>query len=193
MCAFDGTGCLLGKILSVASIALCEVQQSLNRLLICCRSVTCLHMNNRQLTVLVALNLDNHLLQTVDGLLTTLFWELVLKVTLGLTGGMTSSVFGLLWHILGGTILQVLHSRSSTRLSVNARVSAVPLVTCRRIGSVARITRATRCLARVTNSIPHLRAREWLLLVNLASHLILQIISGGNVMPGVVIGGAINL
>ena len=177
----------------MASIGLSEVQQSLNRLLVCSRSVTCLHMIDRQLTVLVALNLNDHLLQTVDGLLTTLFWELVLKVTLGLTGGLTSSVFGLLRHILGGTILQVLHSRSSARLSVNTRVGAVPLVTCRRIGSMARITRATRCLARVTDSILHLRAREWLLLVHMASHLILQIIPGGDVMPGVVIGRAIDL
>ncbi len=34
VCTFDGSGCLLAHVLSVASIVLCEAQQSLNRLLV---------------------------------------------------------------------------------------------------------------------------------------------------------------
>lgn len=41
VCTFDGTGCLLADVLSVAGIVLGDTQQSLNRLLVYCLSVTC--------------------------------------------------------------------------------------------------------------------------------------------------------
>lgn len=143
----------------------------------------------------MALDLNDHLLQTVDGLVTTLLWKFVLNVTLGLTGSLTSSVFGLFRDILRGLVLQVLHSRLGARLSVHTRVGPIPLVTCRQVSSLVRVPRATwvRGLSRVSRSVPHIGARERLLLVNLTPHLILDVVPRRNVMPGVVIGRAVNL
>ena len=84
MRTLDGSSTLLAEVLAVAGVLLSEVEKGLNRTLV----------------VLVTLDLDDHLLQTPDGLLAALLRHLALKVVVQLVAASTSLFLVLLGDLL---------------------------------------------------------------------------------------------
>lgn len=130
------------------------------------------------LTVLVSLNLDNHLLQAVDGLVTALLRNLVLEVTFGTVSALASLVLGLVGDVLPGLVAQVACTLTGTMLGVHARVATLLLITVRKLGGISGVTGACGVsgLSGITKSIFGITPAEWLLLVVLAFSLRLQVV-----------------
>lgn len=119
----------------------------------------------------MALNFDNHLLETPDGLLTTFFWHLALEVVLGAFTVLSCPVLVLLRDILPKALLQVIGTNNG------ASVSTLGL---------------SNLSALLSGPLSLLLAEEFVLIVLLLI-LRLQALHVGNIVPGVVSSRLIDL
>lgn len=149
------------------------------------------------LTVLVTLDLDNHLLQAVNGLVATLLRHLILEVIGSAVFACTSLVLGLVRDVLPGLVAEIAGTLASTGLGINTRVATGLLVTVCKLSGVSGVTRSTRVgsLSSVTKSALGLVLVEGLLFVVLVSGLLLQgrCRKIGNIVPCVVRSWLVNL
>jgi hypothetical protein len=98
---------------------------------------------HQYLTVLVTLNLDNHLLETPDDLLAALLWNLLLEVLVGALTVLTGLVFLVLGDVLLGGLLQVLNALLSTSARVDTCVARLLALTSSEVSCVGRVARTT--------------------------------------------------
>lgn len=145
----------------------------------------------------MTLNLNNHLLETPDGLITALLWHLLFEIFPGMTGSVAEAVLGLVGHIGRGAVFKRVDPSRGTAPSIHAGGGAMLGIVSSKPSGITRVASATRMsiLGSVTSRIAKILAIERLLLVELSLGLILDILPGeiGNVMPGVIISRAINL
>lgn len=80
------------------------------------------------ITVLVALDFGNHLLQTPDGLLASFLWHLVLEVVGGAVLVLVGLILLVIGNVLVGAVLEGVQGGAATLLGVNARVSSTLLI-----------------------------------------------------------------
>ncbi len=145
----------------------------------------------------MSLDLDNHLLETEDGLVTTLLGQLVLHVVLGAVASVTSTVLGLVGNVGRGLVPEGLRTRLKTLLGVHAGRGALALVLDGEVGGAGRITRVTRMgsLSGVAGGLVELVAIEGLLLVVLLLDLVAELVARhvGHIVPGIVVGRLVDL
>ena len=166
----------------MTSIGLGEAEKSLDCLLIyhgLAKSSPVIQKH----TIGVALDFDNHLLETPDGLITTLLGHLLAQVVPRLLDG---SALGLLcvllvliWNVSFGLLLEVLNSSG-----------------CALTSSLLIIARVTLTgVDALLSSISSLVAVEGLVLVVLVGGLLADVLAGQirNIMPGVVLGSLVDL
>jgi hypothetical protein len=182
---FDGASSLRGNRVGMASVLLGKVEESVNGLLV----------------ILVTLNLNNHLLQAPDSLVTTLLRHLLIEVVLGiLLGGISSPagpLLGLVVDVVGGLVLETLETLRGTGGSINAGVRGSTLLLLLASSKISGITGVTGAawvssLSRITGSILHVLSREWLVLVDNVLGLRLELTNGWNIVPGVVLGRVVD-
>lgn len=149
------------------------------------------------LTVLVTLNLNDHLLETIDGLVATLVRELILEVTLSTLLVCASAVLILVGNVLLGVRLQLVLGDLCAGGGINSGGSVVLLITSCELGSVTRVTRSRWVggLSGITKSILGLVSAERLLLVVVRLGLVLEVVPAQirNVVPRVVVLRLVNL
>lgn len=149
------------------------------------------------LTVLVTLDLDDHLLETVDGLVATILVELILEVTLSTLLVFAGAILVLVGNILLGVGLQLVLGDLCACGCVNSRRSVVLLITSCELGSVTRVTRSRGVggLSGIAKSILGLVSVEGLLLVVVSLGLVLEVIPAEirNIVPRVVLLWLVNL
>ena len=173
MRTLHGSGTLLSELLAVSGVTLSEAEEGLNSTLV----------------VLVALDLDNHLLQAPDGLLTALLRHLALEVVVELVATGAS----LILVLLGNLSRQLLLACLEATLGVEASVVTGLAFVSTELRGVTGITRAigVRSLVGIAGGLLDvlLADRDLLpqgLLEVTPRHV-------GVLVPGVVLSGSINL
>jgi hypothetical protein len=168
----DLGGRLVGEVLSVSGVGLGKFDQSVDGLVV----------------ILVSLDLDNHLLQPPDSLVTTLLGHLGLEVVLGaftVLAGLVLLVFGNVGiHAVG----KVVDTSSESLDSVDSG-PAVRVVGCTLSGvtGVAGVV-GVSSLGGIAGYVAELVARDRLIAVHLLTHLVLEVVARevGSVVPLVV-------
>lgn len=143
----------------------------------------------------MALDLNDHLLQPPNGLITALLGQLLVKIVTGFVPRLISSTLALLGHILRSLVLEILKTFLCTSNSVNTRVIAVALIIGGSPACISRVPR-TRCLFRgITSGVLQIVSVEWLLLVKLIPHPSFDVASRHVrvVVPSVVFGWTVDL
>jgi len=123
----------------------------------------------------VALNLGNHLLQSPDGLVTTLLGDLVVEVVVATIAVLPHTVLVLVGHVLLGGVLEVGEAGGGTLTGVDIVTTALVL------GGVASLVSSSAGVV----------AAEGLPGVDLAFDVVSRHV--GNIVPGVVIRGVVDL
>jgi hypothetical protein len=145
----------------------------------------------------VALDLNDHLLQAVDGLLATLLGELLLHVVVGTVSGIASTLLGLLRNVLTGLLLETVSTLLKALGGIDTRVGVLLLIAASEVSDIGRVTRATGVsgLGGVTESTLGLISVKGLLLVVLRLGLVLEVVLGKvrNIVPSVVLSGLVDL
>lgn len=173
MRTLHGTSALLANLLSVTGVTLSEAQKSLNRALV----------------ILVALHLNNHLLETPDGLLAALLGHLALEVVVELitTGS------GLLLILFGDLLAELLLALLKAALCIQASVVASLALVSTELGDVTWITRplGVGSLAHITGDLLCiLLANGYLLLDSIPEVALGEV---GVLVPSVLFSRLINL
>ena len=145
----------------------------------------------------MALNLDYHLLETVDALLATLLRQLLLHVITRLTLKVASTILGLVRDIGRGPGLELIDACLSAGAAVDAGRSVVLSVVgghSASITGVARIAGMGR-LRDITSHVAKFLTVGRLLLVELAARLVAQVRGRKvrSVVPRVALGGMVDL
>lgn len=140
----------------------------------------------------MSLNLNDHLLQAPDKLLTPLLGHLCLEVVLATL----TDLLGPLLVVLAGVGRDLLLEVGSRDLSAGARVglgSALLLVLSCTLSCIGRVTRAIRvgCLGGVTASLLDILLADG----NARLELLLKVVlvKVGSLVPGVVVGGSVDV
>lgn len=145
-------------------------------------------------TVLVSLDLNNHLLQAVDDLFAAFLWHLALEVLTGALTELASSLLLLLAGVLVHAVLQSTSRGIGTGRWVHAcALLALALLLSGKVGSISWIarTRWVGSLGGVTSCVLQILLANW----NGAADLLLDLSSGeiGGLVPCVVLGWLVNL
>lgn len=145
----------------------------------------------------MSLDLDDHLLEAVDGLVAAFLGDLLLDVASTALSVLTSTVLSFLGNVLASSLMKLVGTVLSALGSVNSRVATITLVTGSKIGCIGRVAGASGVsnLGCVTKGASGLLSAERLLLVILGLGLVLKVLLGEirNIVPGVVLGGSVNL
>ncbi len=154
-------------------------------------------LDTDHLTIGVALNLNHHLLQTIDGLLATLARQLVVEVFARVASNVPGTISGLVWHICRRPLLQRVDSGMSSSTTIEARRSIVLLVMGSEPASITGVSCAARMssLRGVTGNTAQILSVNRLLPIELAHGLVLEVFARQirGIMPGVAIRRAVDL
>ena len=90
----------------------------------------------------MALNLNNHLLQAEDGLVSALLWYLVLQVVLGSIPSFFGLVFVLIGDVGRGSVQEVSLGSTCTCLGIHAGISTLLSGVGFKSSSVSRVARS---------------------------------------------------
>lgn len=143
----------------------------------------------------MTLNLNNHLLQPINGLLTTFLRQLLIEKLPGMTYGVLGAILGLIRNVGRSAISKRVDSGGSSSLGIHAGRSSLLGIVRSKVGSIPRIARPSRVarLSGIASRIAHVLRAERLLLIILVSSPSLHVRHGRNVMPGVGVGRTVNL
>lgn len=145
----------------------------------------------------MALDLNDHLLESVDGLVAALLGHLVLEVVLGLVLGGNSGILGLVVNVAVSSSLELVSSSVGTSVGIDTGRSALLLVASGEVSSVGRVARArwVSSLASVTSSLLQVTSGYGLVVIVSLLHLRLDVTGGHvwNIVPGVVGSRLVNL
>lgn len=173
MRTLHGSSTLLAELLAVTGVTLHKVEESLDRTLV----------------ILVALHLNDHLLQAPDGLLTALLRHLALEVVVELVATGASLLLILLGNLGSKLLLALLQPGLSIESSVGAGLALVGT----ELSGITGIARSlgVSSLVSITNSLLDI------LLANGHPLLdgVLEVVLGevGVLVPSVVLSGLVNL
>lgn len=180
-CALNSSTTILGKVLSMTSIVLRKSQQGVNRLLV----------------ILMALDLDDHLLQSKDNLFAALFRHLIRHVIPSTLSVLAATLLVLLWGVLFNTVAKILSAGAKATDGINTIGSAIALILSSTIRGVAVIARAIgiSSLVGVLSNLPDFVAIQRFTLVESIAELSLYIVAGKvrGFVPLVIWGWVINL
>lgn len=143
------------------------------------------------------MNLDHHLLETPDGLVTALLRHLVGEVVLGALLTFTDIVLRVVGDVLASLLLERRGPRLGSSDRIDTGAGALLLILSCRVGDVGGITRAAwvRCLASITYRIFEIAFATWALLAVCGLDLVLDVARRQvrDVMPCVIIRWFIDL
>jgi hypothetical protein len=91
----------------------------------------------------VALDLNDHLLQAVDGLLAALLGELLLHVVVGAVLGIAGTLLSLLGNVLTSLLLETVGTLLETLGGIDTRVGTLLLVAASKVSDISGVTGAT--------------------------------------------------
>jgi len=147
--------------------------------------------------IFVSLDLDHHLLQSPDGLITAFLWDLVLEVAGSSVTRFPGAVLVLIWHLLVGTLLDVVNTTLETTLGVDAAVFTVALFVSSLTSNVLwiRLSVGVGSLSSDLSSSLCVVTAEWLVAVDMLTCSLLKVLSREfrNVVPCVVVGRSVDL
>jgi hypothetical protein len=170
----DVTGTLRSDGPTVTGVSLGQVEEGVDGIVV----------------VLVTLDLNDHLLQTPDGLLTALLRHLLLKVVLGAVTVFPASLLVFLGNVLVKTLLKLVGAGADAVNHVHTRVDSQALIFSGTLGGHlgVPVTKGIGGLSCVASNIPELVAVDWLVAVQFLTELRLDILSGevGDIVPLVV-------
>jgi hypothetical protein len=131
----------------------------------------------------VTLDLNDHLLQSPDSLVTTLLWHLVAEVVASLLLGgvldITGAVLVLIWNVLRSAVAELVNTRSNASSGIDARVAAVALILSSKLGRVAWVAGTAWMGGRggVPGSLADILGAKWSVSVNGLLQLALNLTS----------------
>ncbi len=180
----DGVRGLIGEVAAVSSVVFSKIQQSGDGLVV----------------ILVSLDLNNHLLQSPDGLLTTLLWHVRVEEVFGLQLAslldITSVVLGLWVNVLIGTVAKSVNPLLGPTSCIDTRLSgAASLILSSESGSVLWIVSATRVglLGSIAGCIMEILSVSWCVLVDGFFELLLELVPVWSIVPSVIIGRSVHV
>jgi len=174
-------GRVLSKGMSMIGVVLSKVEKSIDGLLV----------------VLVVLNLNNHLLQSPNGLIAAFLWDLILEIAGGSVAVLTGTVLVLIWNLLVGTVLDVLHTSLKATLGINTMILTMAALSSSMMSNVPWISRSgwIGSLGSELSGGSSVITADWLVAIDLLSCSLLKILPREfwNVVPCVVIGWSVDL
>ena len=145
----------------------------------------------------MTLNLHDHLLEPINGLIATLLGELLVDVVARLVGDLTTTILGLVGHVGRGLGLERLDTGSSASTAIDAGRGVILLIMSGQATGVARVTGTgwVGVLSGIPGHITQVLPIDGLLSVELVLGLFLEVLTGEirGVVPGVALGGTIDL
>lgn len=179
--SFNTTDTLGSCVLSVAGVGLCEMEESVDGFSV----------------VLVALDLDDHLLETPDSLLAAVLGHLLLEIVLGAVAVLATPLLLVFGRVLVDTTLEIVNPLAEAGRDVDTSVGSLALVLSGDLGSLARVPGSigVGSLGHVSSDISKVIAIDGLVAVNLLTELLFEVVPRkvGGVMPLMVGGGGVDV